>query len=58
MCSLRALYGVDVRYNAVHGSSGCEEAGRKIRLFFHDSQFSTDTYLLIRSICLFNCWKK
>jgi len=40
LCSLRALYGTDLRQNGIHCSSTCEEAQQEIRFFFHDSQFT------------------
>ena len=56
LCSLRALYGTDLRQNGIHCSSSCEEAEREIRFFFHDSQFAAhsehiSTTLPGRKIC-------
>ena len=38
VCSLRALYGTDLRHNGLHCSSSCQEAAVTIRFFFNDSQ--------------------
>jgi len=45
-CSLRALYGRDLRQNGIHCSDTCEEAQHEIRFFFHDSQFASFYTLL------------
>ena len=45
-CSLRALYGRDLRQNGIHCSDTCEEAQHEIRFFFHDSQLASFYTLL------------
>jgi len=51
-CSLRALYGADVRQNGIHVSSTCQEAEQEIRFFFHDSQSFSCPVIAFIGLCL------
>jgi len=36
--TLRALYGADVQYNAIHGSDSADNAARELAFFFSESE--------------------